>query len=116
MNQLKTIILLGAMSALFLGIGGYLAPGQLYLFAGLAIVMNFVAYFWSDKIVLKLQRAREVAPHEEPELHRMVDELSAAAGIPKPRVYIVPEHQPNAFATGRNPKHGAVAVTAGIMQ
>jgi len=78
--------------------------------------MNFVSYFWSDKIVLKMSGAREVGPSDAPGLHNMVGELAANAGIPKPRVYVIPEAQPNAFATGRNPSKGAVAVTQGIMQ
>jgi heat shock protein HtpX len=114
-NQLKTVVLLGALSAMLVGLGGYLALGYVYLFVGIAILFNFGAYFWSDKIVLRMQGAREVSPYEAPSLHTIVDELAARFGIPKPRVYVVPESQPNAFATGRNPKHGAVAATEGIM-
>lgn len=115
MNQLKTILLLGLLSAVLIGLGSFIGPQYMYVFGFLAVVMNFVAYFWSDKIVLKMSGAREVSPAEAPRLHNMVEELSAAAGIPKPRVYMIPEAQPNAFATGRNPKHGAVAATEGIM-
>jgi len=114
-NQLKTIVLLGALSALLVGIGGAMGGSYMYLFGVLALVMNFVGYFWSDKIVLKMSGARELAPNEAPWLHNMVQELSYAAQIPKPRVYLIPERQANAFATGRNPRNGAVAVTQGIV-
>jgi heat shock protein HtpX len=115
LNQLKTVFLLGALSAILIGLGGYLAPGYLYVFIGISILLNFGAYFWSDKIVLRMQRAREVTRAEAPQLHAMVDELADRAAIPKPRVYVVAEIQPNAFATGRDPAHGAVAVTDGIL-
>jgi heat shock protein HtpX len=114
-NQLKTVLLLGIMSCLLVGLGGALGPGYLYGFLALALVMNFVSYFFSDRIVLAMQRAREVSPAEAPELHQIVGELAQRAGVPKPRVYIIPEAQPNAFATGRNPEHSAVAVTEGIL-
>jgi heat shock protein HtpX len=114
-NQLKTILLLGALSAILVGIGGALGPTYLYVFAAISLAMNLGAYFFSDRIVLAMHHAREVSPAEAPELHRMVDDLSRRAGIPKPRVYILPDDQPNAFATGRNPAHGVVAVTEGIL-
>lgn len=115
-NQIKTIMLLGALSALVVGIGAAVAPGYLYVFAALALAMNLGAYFFSDRIVLKMHGAREVSAQEAPELHRIVSELAARAAIPMPRVCIMPEDQPNAFATGRNPKHGVVAVTEGILR
>lgn len=115
-NQLKTIFLFGALSALLIGIGGALAPDSLGVFIAIAAVMNLVGYFWSDKIVLRIYRAREVAAGEAPELHAMVAELAERANIPKPRVFVVPGAQPNAFATGRNPKHGIVAVTEGLVE
>ena len=115
-NQIKTIILLGTLAALVVGVGALVAPGHLYLFAALALLMNLGAYFFSDRIVLRMQHAREVPPVEAPALHAIVDELAARAGIPKPRVYLIPEQQPNAFATGRNPRHGVVAVTEGLVQ
>jgi heat shock protein HtpX len=115
-NQLKTVVLLGALSALLIGIGGSLGPGYLYGFTALALLMNLGAYFFSHKIVLKMHRAQEVTPAQAPDLHRMIDEVARAAGVPKPRVYVIPEMQPNAFATGRNPEHGVVAVTEGIVQ
>lgn len=115
-NQLKTILLLGSLSAIVIGLGALIAPGYLYLFGALALAMNLGAYFFSDRLVLRMQNAREVSPGEARDLHEMVEELSAKAGIPKPRVYLIPEAQPNAFATGRNPEHGVVAVTEGIVQ
>jgi heat shock protein HtpX len=114
-NQLKTILLLGVLSALLIGIGGALAPNQLGLFIAIAAVMNLVSYFWSDKIVLKMYRARPLSDAEAPELHAIVRELAGRAQIDTPRLYLVPGEQPNAFATGRNPKHGVVAVTEGLM-
>jgi heat shock protein HtpX len=114
-NQLKTILLLGALSALVIGIGAALSPGNLVLFAVLALAMNVGAYFWSDRLVLRTSGAREVSEAEAPQLHAVVTELAMRAQIPKPRVAIIDTDQPNAFATGRNPAHGVVAVTTGIM-
>ena len=115
-NQLKTIVLLGALSALLIAIGGAMGPDFLtYAVVG-AAVMNLGAYFFSDRIVLASQHAQEVTPAQAPELHAIVEELSQKAGIPKPRVYLIPQAQPNAFATGRSPKVGVVAVTEGILQ
>lgn len=115
-NQLKTVLLLGALSALVIGLGGLVAPGHLYLFGALALLMNLGAYFFSDRLVLRMHRASEVSPAQAPELHAMVAELAARAGIPRPRLFVIPDEQPNAFATGRNPAHGVVAVTQGIVQ
>lgn len=115
-NQLKTIVLLGSLSAMVVGVGALVAPGYLYLFGALALAMNLGAYFFSDRIVLRMHRAREVDPREAPELHAMVEELSHEAGIPKPRLFVIPEGQPNAFATGRDPERGVVAVTEGIVR
>ncbi|HYD53212.1 MAG TPA: zinc metalloprotease HtpX [Gemmatimonadaceae bacterium] len=114
-NQLKTVLLLGALSALIIGLGGLVAPGHLYLFGALALLMNLGAYFFSDRLVLRMHGASEVGPAQAPELHAMVAELASVAGIPKPRVFLIPEDQPNAFATGRNPDKGVVAVTRGIV-
>src|ERR1043165_6311110 len=110
-NQIKTVLLLGSLSALVLGFGALVAPGYLYLFAALALAMNLSAYFFSDRIVLRMHGAREVSPADAPELHALLEELSRNAQIVKPRLFIMPEQQPNAFATGRNPEHGVVAVT-----
>lgn len=115
MNQLKTLLLLAALSAVLIGIGSALGPAYLYGFTALALLMNVGGYFFSDRIVLSIHHAREIPRDQAPGLHRMVDDLARAAGIPKPRVFVIPDAQPNAFATGRNPEHGVVAVTDGIV-
>src|SRR5688500_10120246 len=114
-NGLKTALLLGTLSGLLLLIGE-LFGGQsgLIMMFGVAAVMNFVSYWFSDKIVLKMYRAKEVGP-EHP-LHQLVARLAQRAGLPMPKVYIIPDASPNAFATGRNPEHAAVAATEGIMR
>jgi heat shock protein HtpX len=114
-NQLKTIVLLGALSALLVAIGGALGPRAFWLFTALAVVMNLVAYFFSDRIVLRLHRARELPEAEAPKLHAMVADLAARARIPKPRVFFIDDPHANAFATGRNPEKAVVAVTRGIV-
>jgi heat shock protein HtpX len=116
MNQLKTILMLGALSAILVGIGASLGPNAFWLFTAIAVAMNLVSYFFSDRIVLRMHRARELAEGEAPRLHAAVAELAHRAGIPKPRVYFIDEPHANAFATGRNPKHAVVAVTAGITE
>ncbi len=117
MNQMKTVLLLSLLSGLLIVIGGYVG-GQsgIVLALGFALVMNIFSYWYSDKMVLKMYRAREVDASEAPALHRMVAELASRAGVPMPRVAIVPEQAPNAFATGRNPEHAVVAVTEGILK
>ena len=115
-NQLKTIVLLGALSAVLVALGGSLGTGWLYGALGFAALMNVGAYFFSDRLVLAMHGAREVSPAEAPWLHATVEELAARAGIPKPRVALLPSPQPNAFATGRSPRHGVVAVTQGLTQ
>ncbi len=114
-NQLKTIALLGALSAVLIGLGSLLGPGYVYAFGALAVLMNVGAYFFSDRLVLRIHGARAVEPGELPDLEKEVAVLAARAGIPKPRLYVIPDPQPNAFATGRNPAHGVVAVTEGIL-
>ena len=117
MNTLKSLILLVALSAILMFIGGAVGGKNGLLIAfGIAMVMNFASYWWSDKIVLKLYQAKEVTAQDAPELYSDVQDLAQRAGLPMPKVYITPQEQPNAFATGRNPQHGAVAVTAGIMR
>lgn len=122
MNRMKTTLLLASMTALlaFLGwlLDRILGTGGLMMaaFFGLGIIMNWVSYFYSDKLILKMYHAREVSPAEAPELHRMIDRLVARIGIPKPKVCIIPTDMPNAFATGRNPEHAAVAATEGILR
>ena len=115
-NQLKTVLLLGVLSAVLIGFGGLLGPGYLYGFTALALLMNLGAYFYSDRLVLAMSGAREVSPGEAPGVHRIVEELAARAGIPKPKVYLIEDPHANAFATGRNPSKGVVAVTTGILE
>ena len=115
MNRMKTMVLLAVLTALFLFVGRALGgPTGLGIAIVLAGVMNFAAYWFSDKIVLRMYRAQEVTANEAPELFNIVGALAAQAQIPMPKVYIIPEEAPNAFATGRNPQHAAVAVTIGL--
>jgi len=114
-NQVKTIVLLGGLSALLVGIGALFGSGFFYGAIALAVLLNVGAYFFSDRLVLRMYGAQEVGPDEAPRLHRIVDDLVQRASMPKPRVFVIPAAYANAFATGRNPKHGAVAVTQGIM-
>ena len=116
-STLRTGFWLAVLAGLFVAIGGWLggSPGAIFGFA-LALVMNFVGYFASDRIVLERYEAREAGPRDQPRLHGIVSRVSEKAGLPMPKVYIVPEQAPNAFATGRSPKHAAVAVTAGILE
>ena len=117
MNQVKTTMLLATMTALFLFVGYSFAGRQGLVFAGiLALMTNFVSYWWSDRIVLKTYGASELTPDQAPELFRIIRELCMRDGLPIPRVCIVPDESPNAFATGRNPEHAAVAVTEGILR
>jgi heat shock protein HtpX len=114
-NGIKTALLLGLLSAVLLAIGEYFGGANGLVIAFLfAAVMNFVSYWFSDKIVLRMYRAQPVGP-EHP-LYRIVERLTARASLPMPKVYIIPEASPNAFATGRNPSHAAVAATEGILQ
>jgi len=116
-NYAKTALLLGLLTGLIL-VSGQLLGGRsgMIVALGLAAVMNFGSYWFSDKIVLRMYRARPVAPNEAPRLHAVVERLVARAGIPKPALYVLPERAPNAFATGRNPAHAAVAVTNGLLE
>ena len=114
-NGVKTVLLLGALSGLLLVIGDFVGgPSGLMFGLILAAVMNLGTYWFSDKIVLRMYRAQEVGP-EHP-LYRMTERLARQGGLPMPKVYIIPDASPNAFATGRNPSHAAVAATQGIMQ
>jgi heat shock protein HtpX len=115
-NMLKTTVLLAALTGLLVLIGDYFGgTGGLIIAFVFAVILNFGSYWYSDKIVLKMYGAKEVTPAESPNLHRIVDGLALKAGLPKPKVYIVESGMPNAFATGRDPKHAAVAVTTGIL-
>ena len=116
MNTLKTFLLLAALTALFMIVGEAIGGrGGAMIALVLAGVMNFFAYWFSDKMALAMAGAHPVSESEAPRLHQLVAKLAAQAGIPKPRVYIIPHATPNAFATGRNPEHAAVAVTRGIL-
>jgi heat shock protein HtpX len=116
MSYFRTAILLAALTALFMGVG-YLIGGQAGMIVALIVAgaMNLFAYWNSDKMVLRMYGAREVDARQAPELYDMVRQLAAQAGLPMPRVFIMENPQPNAFATGRNPDHAAVAVTTGLM-
>src|SRR5499433_3871628 len=116
-NVFKTGFLLAVLTAMLVLIGGAVGGrhGMLIAFV-MALVMNFVSYWWSDKIVLAMYRAQPVTEAEAPELYNMVHRLATKASVPMPKLYIIPSEQPNAFATGRNPSHAAVAVTDGIMR
>lgn len=121
-NKRRTaLLMLGAV--VFLGLVGYAigqltggGPTGLVLALAVAIAMSLGSYYAGDRIVLASVRAREVTPEEEPRLHNVVEGLAIAAGIPKPRVYVVPERAPNAFATGRDPEHASIAVTRGLLE
>ncbi|AKQ64951.1 Peptidase M48, Ste24p precursor [Myxococcus hansupus] len=115
-NALKTTVLLAGLTALVLVIGDRLGGPQGLMFAVLfAVVMNFGSYWFSDRIALAIHGAKPLPREQAPWLHEMVERLAARAGMPKPKVYILPTAAPNAFATGRNPSHAAIAVTAGIL-
>jgi len=117
MNTLKTVALLTFLTVLLVFVGGALGgrSGMIIAF-GMALVMNFVSYWFSDKIVLAMYKAQPVTESQAPELYGSVRRLSQKAGLPMPKVYIMPEEALNAFATGRNPEHGVVAVTEGILR
>jgi len=116
-NTAKTTLLLATLTAFFVVIGGALGGSGGMLIALLfATAINMAAWWFSDKMALKMSGAREVTPEEAPELHRLVETLAKRAGIPKPRVHLIDSPTPNAFATGRSPSHGAVAATTGLLQ
>jgi heat shock protein HtpX len=115
-NWFKTALLLTALSLLLLFIGDVTYGQQgLVIALGVAVVMNFVSYFWSDKIALAMNGARPVTREELPRVYRVVENLTQRVGLPMPRIYVMPTDSPNAFATGRNPEHAAVAVTQGVL-
>jgi heat shock protein HtpX len=117
MNQLKTLVLLAALTALLLWLGQLLGGRQGMVIAlVLALVMNFGSYWFSDKIVLAMYRAQPVSEADAPELFAIVRDLTQKAALPMPKVYVIPEEAPNAFATGRNPDHAAVAATQGLLR
>lgn len=120
-NKRKTWILFSLFLIIVIGAGWYFSyaygsPFILYIAVAFSIIMNITAYWYSDKIVLKMSKARPADEDEYPELHNIVENLSITAGLPKPGIYVVDEKQPNAFATGRDPEHGIIAVTVGLLE
>ena len=116
-NLMKTAVLMAAITALFMAIGSVMGGHSGMMIAlAIAVAMNFFSYWFSDKMVLKMYNAREVDEASAPQFYRMVRELAERAQLPMPRVYLIDEDAPNAFATGRNPEHAAVAATTGILR
>jgi heat shock protein HtpX len=116
-NLMKTAILMAAITALFMAIGSLLGGRSgMMLALAIALGMNFFSYWFSDKLVLRMYNAREVDATSAPQFYTMVQELAQRAGLPMPKVYLIDEQAPNAFATGRNPQHAAVAATTGIIR
>jgi heat shock protein HtpX len=116
-TRIRTWILLAGLSALFVSLGALIGGSSgILLFAGIAVVFNFAMFWFSDRLALKASRARPLEEGEAPELHAMARELAERARVPVPRLYSIPSEQPNAFATGRSPKHAAVAVTEGLVR
>jgi heat shock protein HtpX len=115
-TKARTWILIAGLTGLMIAVGAAIGGGALYLFVGLAVVMNVAGYWFSDKLALKASRAKPVAPGSLPAVEAMVTDLAQRAQVPVPRLYLIPSEQPNAFATGRNPQHAAVAVTQGLLQ
>ncbi len=117
MNSLKTMVLMVTLTLMLVFVGGLLG-GKTGMTVALLLAfgMNFISYWFSDKIVLRMYKAEEVTERDQPALYGMVRRLAQRAGLPMPRVYLIPDESPNAFATGRNPEHAAVAVTTGIMR
>lgn len=117
MNRLKTTLLLSLLTVLMVFMGGAIGgqSGMVFAFF-MAAAMNFFSYWYSDKIVLKMYGAREIGEQDQPAFYGMVRRLAGQAGLPMPKVYIIPDSSPNAFATGRNPEHAAVAATEGVLR
>ncbi len=116
MNGFKTFLLMAALTLLFVFVGSLWGRNGMLIALVLAAGMNFFSYWFSDKIVLAMYRAQEVDAQSAPTLYRLVQRLAARGNMPMPRVYIIPDASPNAFATGRNPSHAAVAATQGLLQ
>src|SRR5688572_33317411 len=114
-NNLKTAFLLAALFGLLVWVGSYWGTSGMIMAGVIGVIMNFGAWFFSDKIAIAAMRGREIDERSSPELFEMIRNLSQRAGLPMPRVYICPQEAPNAFATGRNPRHSAVAVTVGAL-
>jgi heat shock protein HtpX len=117
MTQARTWIIISGLAALFVSLGYVFGgSGGLILFAGIAVVFNLVMFWYSDKLALKASKAKPVSQSEAPELYRDIEEIAGKAGVPMPRVYLIPSEQPNAFATGRSPKKAVIAVTEGLLR
>jgi heat shock protein HtpX len=115
-TKARTWLAIAGLTGLLIAIGALIGGGFLYLFVALAVLMNVAGYWFSDRLALRASRARPVEPRTLPELEAMVQDLAQRAEVPTPRLYLIPSEQPNAFATGRNPQHAAVAVTQGLLQ
>jgi heat shock protein HtpX len=115
-TQIRTWLLIAALTALLIAVGGAIGGGALYVFVALAVLMNVVGYWFSDRIALRASNALALEPGEIPALEQIVRDLAARAAVPVPRLYVIPSSQPNAFATGRNAQHAAVAVTEGLLR
>lgn len=115
-TKARTWLAIAGLTGLLIAIGALIGGGALYLFVALAVLMNVAGYWFSDKLALKASRAKRVEPGTLPQLEAIVQELAQRAEVPTPRLYLIPSEQPNAFATGRNPQHAAVAVTQGLLQ
>ena len=115
-TKARTWLAIAGLTGLLIAIGALIGGGALYLFVALAVLMNVAGYWFSDKLALKASRAKPVEPGTLPQLEAIVQELAQRAQVPTPRLYLIPSEQPNAFATGRNPQHAAVAVTQGLLQ
>jgi len=115
-TKARTWLLIAGLTGLLIAIGALIGGGALYLFVGLAVLMNVAGYWFSDRLALKASRAQPVEPGTMPELEGIVQDLAQRARVPQPRLFLIPSEQPNAFATGRNPQHAAVAVTQGLLQ
>jgi heat shock protein HtpX len=115
-NSFKTVLLLGLLTGIILFIGGFWGRQGLTIALVMSIIMNFASYFFSDRIALSMYRAQPVEREQAPQIYRILDYLCSRGGIPMPKVYIIPDESPNAFATGRNPQHASVAVTQGALR
>jgi len=115
-NQIKTVILLGLLTALLLWVGSFWGANGITFAFAFVLLMNGLSYFFSDKLVLMMYKAKEIQKKDNAKLHKMVEDVVKASGIPKPKIYLIPSEQPNAFATGRSPKHAAIAYTKGILE
>jgi len=115
-TKARTWLAIAGLTGLLVAIGALVGGGFLYVFVALAVLMNVAGYWFSDKLALKASRAKPVEPGRQPQLEAMVQDLAQRAQVPTPRLYLIPSDQPNAFATGRNPQHAAVAVTQGLLR